>query len=135
MALSIGANISYFGKAINGEIVLSDKYINSLQNNFKINPEWYRYGTGNMILTDDDILNSVQKVGQRTIKTPATDLSVLIGEMNERLIRIESHLEVYESAIAEMQSEKKGDFMKKVGALREAVKAVSDRRFSELHTK
>lgn len=63
------------------------------------------------------------------------DLQKLMGDINERLIRIEAHVEVYESAIAGLQSRTKHDFMEKVGGLRTAVKEVSNRRFSELATK
>lgn len=63
------------------------------------------------------------------------DLKVAIGATEERLIRIEAHLEVYESALAGLLSEKKADFSKKVGELREQVRAAVSRRLDESRKK
>lgn len=57
------------------------------------------------------------------------------ADIQERLIRAEAHLEVYESAIAELLSKAPGDFAKVVGELRKAVQEAVNRRFDELHRK
>lgn len=63
------------------------------------------------------------------------EINKLFGEHEERLLRIEAHLEVYENAIAGLLSESKNDFLKKVGELREAVQAAVNRRFDKLSKK
>lgn len=78
-----------------------------------------------------NIVEEDEVIYKKTIKVTDKNLGSIIGDLYEKMIRIESHLEVYESAIAEMQSEIKGDFQKKISGLRSAVKEVSDRRFSE----
>ena len=62
-------------------------------------------------------------------------LNQLMGEHEERLLRIEAHLEVFQDAIAGLQAENKNDFVKKVGALRQEVQAAVNRRFDELQKK
>lgn len=79
----------------------------------------------------ENIVEEDEAVYKRNIKITDKNLGKVIGIVFEKLIRIESHLEVYESAIAELQSDGKGDFMNKISGLRSAVKEVSDRRFSE----
>jgi len=51
--------------------------------------------------------------------------------MNERLLRIESHLEVYESAIAGVQAKDKNDVTSKVSELRRLVLEAVSRRLDE----
>lgn len=61
-----------------------------------------------------------------------SEVGKIIGKHEERLLRIEACMEVYESAIAGLLSEKRTDFTKKVGELREAVRVAVNRRFDEL---
>lgn len=60
-----------------------------------------------------------------------------MGNIEERLLRAEAHLEVYESAIAGLlansKTKDKAEFMEKVGALRTRVSEVVNRRKGELH--
>jgi transcriptional regulator with XRE-family HTH domain len=74
---------------------------------------------------------ALQNVSRETVKVEG-DAGKIIGEHEERLLRIEAGMEVYESAIAGLLSEKKTDFTKKVGELREAVRVAVNRRFDEL---
>lgn len=77
--------------------------------------------------------------GQHEVKkiTVDADLEQELGRINERLLRAEATLEVYESAIAEVLSDpkKKGDFSQKIDALRDAVSKAVNRRFDELKRK
>ena len=63
------------------------------------------------------------------------DINSLLGRIEERLLRIEAHLEVYENAIAGLQSKSNDDFPKKVGALRAEVQVAVNRRFDALQKK
>jgi transcriptional regulator with XRE-family HTH domain len=63
------------------------------------------------------------------------ELPVIIGEHEERLLRIEAHLEVYENAIAGLLTESNRDFAKTIGDLRDQVRAAVNRRFDELRMK
>ena len=62
-------------------------------------------------------------------------LALIIRDQNEKIIRLEAYVEVYESAIAGLLSETKSDFTKIVGELREQVQAAVNRRFDELYKK
>lgn len=64
-----------------------------------------------------------------------TDIPAQFSDFQERLIRAEAHLEVYESAIAGLLSKSTTEFTKKVGELRKAVQEAANRRFDELHRK
>lgn len=79
-------------------------------------------------------LQSIKKFLNAPIEKTG-DLDAAIGTTEERLIRIEAHLEVYESALAGLMSEKKADFPKKVGELREQVRAAVNRRLAEQRKK
>lgn len=85
----------------------------------------FNYNIVENMVEDDEIIY------KKTIKVTDKNLGKIMGDVFQKLIRIESHLEVYESAIAELQSEDTGDFTKRISGLRSAVKEVSDRRFSE----
>ncbi len=69
---------------------------------------------------------------KKTIKVTNANIGEIVGELFEKIIRIESHLEVYEQAIADIKSTTKADFMKTIGVMRKEVAEVSNRRFSEL---
>lgn len=69
------------------------------------------------------------------IHQKSIELGTIIGEHEERLLRLEAHLEVYENAIAGLLSESKNDFAKKVGELRAEVQLAVNRRFDELSKK
>lgn len=62
------------------------------------------------------------------------ELNKIVGEMQERLLRAEAHIEVYESAIAGLQSDGK-DYSKRVSDLREQVRSAVNRRLDELRKK
>lgn len=107
---------------------LSTKSLNKISAKFpQLNSSWLLTGEGNM-LTDGRGDNSI-------IHFTNVDLGKEIGAMSERLIRIEAHLEVYENAIAGLQSKTHTEFMRKVGALRSEVSEAVNRRFSELQMK
>jgi hypothetical protein len=63
------------------------------------------------------------------------EIQTIIGSHEERLLRIEAHLEVFENAIAGLLAENKSDFAKKVGELRREVQGAVNRRFDELQKK
>ncbi len=45
-ALSIKADVSYFSKAYNGKLVLSNEYLDAIENQFGISKHWLLYGDG-----------------------------------------------------------------------------------------
>ncbi|HEY4287300.1 MAG TPA: hypothetical protein VGN00_09405 [Puia sp.] len=69
------------------------------------------------------------------VKSFKGGLNDILGVNEERLLRLEATLEVYESAIAGLLSRAPEDFPKKVGELREEVSKVVNRRFDELERK
>jgi len=62
-------------------------------------------------------------------------LEGILGNYQERLLRTEATLEVFESAIAELLSKNSGDFKKKMDELRELVNKAVNRRFDEFGRK
>ena len=59
------------------------------------------------------------------------ELTEILGEHEERLIRLEAHIEVYEKAIIDLQNND-GDGVGKLITLRSQVKLAAARRFYEL---
>jgi Mg2+ and Co2+ transporter CorA len=77
-----------------------------------------------------------QHKGKKDVKVlPEQEIGDVMGDVYERLIRLEAHIEVYESAIAGLLAENKTDFIEKVGVLRSRIQEVTERRFSELKSK
>lgn len=98
--------------------------------------KWKQQGTA----PKDDDANKIREwiksdIYPTDIQKGQGELHTLIGLHEERLLRIEAHLEVFENAIAGLQSENKSDFAKKVGELRREVQAAVNRRFDELKKK
>lgn len=85
----------------------------------EVNKEWLLSGDGNMT-------GQVKKEDK---------LTNILRDIEERMIRAEAHLEVYESALAGLMAENKTDFTKKVGELRHEIKEAVNRRFDELNKK
>lgn len=79
--------------------------------------------------------NSGDSTTGKTIHSFNLDAQNLLSEHEERLLRTEATLEVYESAIAGLMSEKPGEFKKRVGELRDEVSKAVNRRFDELSKK
>jgi transcriptional regulator with XRE-family HTH domain len=96
------------------------------------NGEFPKYKT-EMIKSLDAILGT-QVYGliyEQEVRSRKVDLEELLSRSEERILRLEAHIEVYESAIAGLMSKSSEDFMKKVGELREQVKMAVNRRFDE----
>jgi transcriptional regulator with XRE-family HTH domain len=62
-------------------------------------------------------------------------LEKILRSQDEKILRLEAYVEVYELTIAELLSASKSDFPKKVSELRERVQSVVNRRFDELSKK
>jgi predicted nuclease with TOPRIM domain len=94
----------------------------------------YKWVQGKASPKHDDIKTLQSYIdGKTEIVRRGEPTEAIIGSVQERLLRIEAHLEVYESAIAGLLSQDKKDFTKRVGELREAVQGAVSRRFSELN--
>lgn len=90
-----------------------------------------------MIKNLDAILgtNIYALIYEHEVHSRTEDLGELLSKSEERILRLEAYIEVYESALAELMSESKEDFTKKVGELRQRVKLAVNRRFDELGRK
>lgn len=93
----------------------SENFINAFYNSFKVVPR-------------------ETSESRAAIQVPG-DMEKILRDYEERLLRTEAHLEVYESVIATLWSESKNDFTKKLGELRELVQAAAKRRLAELREK
>jgi len=129
-ASEIGMDTSQLSKIEGGSLGLSTKYALSINEKFGVNVNWILTGKG-----DKGIWNIVPHHGGSVVHEASVPYGKLIGEQEERLLRIEAHLEVYENAIAGLLSESKNDFAKKVGELRAEVQSAVNRRFDELKKK
>ena len=100
------------------------------------NGEFPKYKT-EMIKSLDAILGTeiYALIYEQKVNSSQIDLEELLSKTQERLLRVEAYIEVYESALAGLMSESSEDFMKKVGELREQVIKAVNRRFDELERK
>jgi len=100
------------------------------------NGEFPKYKT-EMIKSLDAILGTeiYALIYEQKVNSSKIDLEELLSKTQERLLRVEAYIEVYESALAGLMSESSEDFMKKVGELREQVIKAVNRRFDELERK
>lgn len=89
---------------------------------------WYRDNTA----PKGEDTQKIEKWLNEETFTKDKSLDQIIGEIQEQLLRIEAHLEVYEATIAGILSKNPEDFPDKLGGLRRAVKEVVNRRFDEL---
>lgn len=96
------------------------------------NGEFPKYKT-EMIKSLDAILGTqiYELIYEQEVRSRNVDLEELLSKSEERILRLEACIEVYESAIAGLMSKSSEDFMKKVGELREQVKMAVNRRFDE----
>lgn len=62
-------------------------------------------------------------------------LENIIRSLDERILRLEANVEVYESTLASLLSESKADVSEKITELRKMVQEVVNRRFDELNKK
>lgn len=74
--------------------------------------------------------NSEANTG-KTIHSFSSEAQKELSDHTIKLLRIEAHLEVYESAIAGLLSKDNKEFTKRVGELRAAVREAFDRRYDE----
>ncbi len=88
----------------------------------------------NLFSVKIDDFNSLATLEEARVKF-SSNLNQSISEHEERLLRVEAHLEVFESAIAGLLSKDHSDFLNKVGELRKAVQEAVNRRFEELRLK
>lgn len=128
-AAEIGMDTSQLSKIESGTLGLSTKYALSINEKFGVNVNWILTGKG-----DKGLWKKIPHHGSE-VHEDSVPYGKIIGEQEERLLRIEAHLEVYENAIAGLLSESKNDFAKKVGELRAEVQSAVNRRFDELRKK
>jgi len=90
-----------------------------------------------IVVKIDELLgtNLVELIYEQDIQERQEDLEGILGNYQERLLRTEATLEVFESAIAELLSKNSGDFKKKMDELRELVNKAVNRRFDEFGRK
>lgn len=60
------------------------------------------------------------------------DIEGILRNHEEKILRLEAYVEVYETELAGILSESKNDFPKKIDELRNRVQAAVNRRFDEL---
>ena len=134
-------NVSKFEKACN----LSNGYVNSmrtsvgekalekiLEHNPKLNKIWLLMGEGQMFLNPKKTqIDDTTKENAVSIKKV---LPEILGEIEEKIIMLQSYAEIHEYAIAEIQANG-GDALEKLSLLRNEVRKVASRRFHELQTK
>jgi len=125
-AIEIGMDPSQMSKIEKGRLGLSAKSAMAINERFGVNVNWILTGKG-----DKGIWNNIP---HESIPITA-EKNELLGETEERLLRIEAHLEVYENAIAGLLSESNKDFMEIVGKLRTEVQAAVKRRLDALKKK
>jgi hypothetical protein len=128
-ATEIGMDPSQLSKIEGETLGLSTKYALTINEKFGVNVNWILTGKG-----DKGVWMKLPYHGSE-VHEDAAPYGKIIGEQEERLLRIEAHLEVYENAIAGLLSESKNDFAKKVGELRDEVQSAVNRRFDELKKK
>lgn len=66
------------------------------------------------------------------VRVEEVDLEKEIGLLNEKLLRVDAHLEVFKSAIAGLMTKDNKEFAAKFEALQELVEKAINRRFDEL---
>jgi transcriptional regulator with XRE-family HTH domain len=125
-AAEIGMDTSQLSKIESGNLGLSTSYATTINEQFGVNVNWLLTGKG-----EKGSWNRIPYFGNE-VREDRVPYGNLIGEQEERLLRIEAHLEVYENAIAGLLAESKNDFVKKVGELRAEVQSAVNRRFDEL---
>lgn len=128
-ATEIGMDTSQLSKIEAGILGLSTKYALTINEIFGVNVNWILTGKG-----DKGVWNRIPH-HESMVHEDSVPYGKLIGVQEERLLRIEAHLAVYENAIAGLLSESKNDFVKKVGELRAEVQSEVNRRFDELKKK
>lgn len=131
-AISIGMDPSQMSKIEKGALGISANYADKISELYGVNVSWILTGKGE---------KGIWKKNPNEFGI-TKDSEIIVGETEERLLRIEAHLEVFENAIAGLitdskKNEKgeKPDFFKIVSGLRETVQAVVNRRLGELKTK
>jgi transcriptional regulator with XRE-family HTH domain len=125
-AISIGMDPSQLSKIEKGALGISSTYATKINELYGVNVTWILNGKGDKGMWKN-IPNSF---------AVTKDKDDSVGEIEERLLRIEAHLEVFENAIAGLLADsKKEDFFKTVAELRETVQGVAKRRLGELKQK
>jgi hypothetical protein len=127
-AISIGMDPSQMSKIEKGALGISAAYASKINEVYGVNVSWILTGKGEKGVWRK-IPKNMEEIG--LLANPER----LIGEQEERLLRIEACLEVYENAIAGLLAETKSDFPKKVGELRSEVQSAVSRRLDELRKK
>lgn len=123
-AISIGMDPSQLSKIEKGALGISTQYASKINETYGVNVSWILTGKGEKGIW--------KKFPEQPIEVFEEKVNAS-GNIEERLLRIEAHLEVFENAIAGLLSDsKKADFFKTVAELRETVQAVVNRRLGEL---
>jgi transcriptional regulator with XRE-family HTH domain len=128
-AITIGMDPSQLSKIEKGALGISTSYASKINELFGVSVSWLLTGKG-----DKGVWNKIPSHGSM-VHENSVPYGKIVGEQEERLLRIEAHLAVFENAIAGLLSESKNDFVKKVGELRTEVQSEVNRRFDELNKK